>query len=119
MATPLFLGPGGSCALLIIRDRKNTLGPRYPCKALHKPSGAVDNEKTDGVTGTGVTHWRGRITMQRHFPPSKLAGQIKENGVLLLAVGSRGGGFGDMSPAAASCPACLGEPRLMRCTEHY
>lgn len=45
--------------------------------------------------------------MQHHFPLSKLAGKIKENETLLLAAGSRGGGFGDM-PLAAARPACLG-----------
>lgn len=32
--------------------------------------------------------------MQHHFPPSKLAGKIKENGALLLAAGSQG--YGDI-----------------------
>lgn len=32
--------------------------------------------------------------MQHHFPPSKLAGKIKENGALLLAAGSWG--YGDI-----------------------
>lgn len=50
--------------------------------------------------------------MQHCFPPSKLAGKIKENGALLLATGSQGGSFGDVSPAA-SRPACLRERRLM------
>lgn len=56
--------------------------------------------------------------MQHHFPPSKLAGKIKENEALLLAAGSGGGSFGDV-PLAAAHPARLREPWLMRCAERY
>ena len=49
--------------------------------------------------------------MQHRFLPSKLAGKIKEDKALLLAVGSQGGSFGDVSPVA-SRPACLRELRL-------
>lgn len=59
---PPSLRPGAVFALLIIRGMKNTLGPWHPCKALHKHSGAVDDDKTDGVTEIGVTHRRARIT---------------------------------------------------------
>ena len=61
---PLSLGPGGNHALLIIRGMKNTLGPQHPHKVLHKPSGAVVNDKTDGVTEIEVTHRRGHITFK-------------------------------------------------------
>lgn len=59
---PPALGPGGDGVLLIIRGTKNTLGPLCPHKALLKHSGAVDDDKTDGVTEIGVTHWRAHIT---------------------------------------------------------
>lgn len=62
LSVPPSLGPGGDCALLIIRGTKNTLGPPCPHKALRKHSGAVDDDKTDGVTEIGVTHWRAHIT---------------------------------------------------------
>lgn len=61
------LGPGGDCSVLIIRSTQNTLGPWHPRKALHKHSGAVDDDKTDGVTEMGVTRWRGRITSKNRL----------------------------------------------------
>lgn len=62
MSVPPSLRPGGVFALLIIRGMKNTLGPWHPHKVLHKHSGAVDDDKTDGVTEIGVTHRRAHIT---------------------------------------------------------
>lgn len=62
MSVPPSLQPGGVFTLLIIRGMKNTLGPWHPRKVLHKHSGAVDDDKTDGVTEIGVTHRRALIT---------------------------------------------------------
>lgn len=62
LSVPPALGPGGNGALLIIRGTENTLGPSCPHKALHKHRGSVDDDKTDGVTEIGVTHWRAQIT---------------------------------------------------------
>lgn len=62
LSVPPSLGPGGVFAFSIIRGTKNTLGPWHPRKALHKHSRAVDDDKTDGVTESGVTHGRAHIT---------------------------------------------------------
>lgn len=118
---PPSLEPGGSRPLLIIRGTKDTPGPQQPRKVLREHRGAVGEkqmvprrwgELTGGVVlPPGTRQKRGS---QPRFPPSKLAGKIK----VPFAAGSRGGSWGDMSPAA-SCPACLGEPWLMRRAEHY
>lgn len=83
---PPSLEPGGSRALLIIRGTKDTPGLQHPHKVLGEHRGAVGEDKADGAAEMGGTHRRGRIpprneasTTQSCFPPSKLAGKIKDN----------------------------------------